>query len=108
MKYRKLGKTNIEVSEISLGCWTLGGLNWQDGTSIGWANVDESEISKAINYAIDNGVNNFDNADNYGNGRAERMLARVLGKRTNQFIISSKVGRSEGFFTFQHCCISVA
>jgi len=96
MKYRKLGKTNIEVSEISLGCWTLGGLNWQDGTSIGWANVDESEISKAINYAIDNGVNNFDNADNYGNGRAERMLARVLGKRTNQFIISSKVGWFSG------------
>ena len=96
MRYRKLGKTNIEVSEISLGCWTMGGLNWQDGSSIGWANVNESEINRAINYAIDNGVTHFDNADNYGNGRAERMLARVLGERTSQFIISSKVGWFSG------------
>ncbi|MBU0475806.1 MAG: aldo/keto reductase [Bacteroidetes bacterium] len=96
MRYRKLGKTNIEVSEISLGCWTMGGLNWQDGSSIGWANVDESEINRAINYAIENGVTHFDNADNYGNGRAERMLARVLGERTSQFIISSKVGWFSG------------
>jgi aryl-alcohol dehydrogenase-like predicted oxidoreductase len=92
MKYRKLGKSNIEVSEISLGCWTMGGLNWVDGMPNGWANVNENEISEAINYAIDNGVNHFDNADVYGNGRAERMLARILGKRTNNFIIATKVG----------------
>lgn len=92
MKYRVLGNTDIEISEISLGCWTMGGLNWQDGRSIGWANVDETEIKKAINYAIENGVTHFDNADVYGNGRAERMLARILGNRTNQFVIATKVG----------------
>jgi aryl-alcohol dehydrogenase-like predicted oxidoreductase len=92
MKYRKLGKTNIEISEISLGCWTMGGLNWVNGQPNGWANVDEAEISSAINYAIDHGVNHFDNADVYGNGRAERMLARILGIRTNNFIIATKVG----------------
>lgn len=96
MKYRKLGKANVEVSEISLGCWTMGGLNWQNGTSIGWANVDENEIRNAINFGIENGVNHFDNADNYGNGRAERMLSRILGDRTNQQIISSKVGWFSG------------
>jgi aryl-alcohol dehydrogenase-like predicted oxidoreductase len=92
MKYRKLGKSNIEVSEISLGCWTMGGLNWVNGDPNGWANVDEKEITEAINYAIDNGVNHFDNADVYGNGRAERMLARILGSRTNNFVIATKIG----------------
>jgi len=92
MKYRKLGKSEIEVSEISLGCWTMGGLNWVNGMPNGWANVDEKEVAEAINYAIDQGVNHFDNADVYGNGRAERMLARILGDRTNNFIISTKVG----------------
>jgi myo-inositol catabolism protein IolS len=92
MKYRKLGKSNIEVSEISLGCWTMGGLNWVNGDPNGWANVDENEVAQAINYAIDHGVNHFDNADVYGNGRAERMLARILGNRTNNFIIATKVG----------------
>ena len=92
MKYRKLGKTSIEVSEISLGCWTMGGLNWVNGDPNGWANVDEKEVTEAINYAIDHGVNHFDNADVYGNGRAERMLARILGNRTNNFVIATKIG----------------
>jgi len=92
MKYRKLGKTDIEVSEISLGCWTMGGLNWVNGDPNGWANVDENEIREAVNYAIDHGVTHFDNADVYGNGRAERMLARILWKRSNNFIISTKIG----------------
>lgn len=92
MKYRILGKTDVKVSEISLGCWTMGGLNWVDGVANGWANVNEKEIEEAINYAIDQGVNHFDNADVYGNGRAERMLARILGNRTNNFIIATKIG----------------
>jgi len=70
----------------------MGGLNWVNGKPAGWANVDESEIAEAINYAIDQGVNHFDNADVYGNGRAERMLARILGRKTNNFIIATKVG----------------
>ncbi len=92
MNYRKIGKSDVEISEISLGCWTMGGLNWVDGVPNGWANVDENEVAEAINYAIDQGVNHFDNADVYGNGRAERMLGRILDKRTNNFIIATKVG----------------
>lgn len=96
MKYRKLGKSDIAVSEISLGCWTLGGLNWVDGRPNGWANVDEDEAIKAVHLAMDKGVNHFDNADVYGNGRAERMLAKALGSCSRDVVIASKVGHFPG------------
>ncbi len=96
MNYRKLGRTDVKVSEISLGCWTLGGQNWRDGQPIGWADVDEAEAAAAVGYALDQGVNHFDNADVYGNGRAERMLARALGGRVNDVVIATKVGHFEG------------
>ncbi len=92
MKYRKLGKSDISVSEISLGCWTLGGLNWNGGISCGWANVDEKEATRAIHWAIEKGVNHFDNADVYGNGRAERLLARALGSKSKEVVIATKLG----------------
>jgi myo-inositol catabolism protein IolS len=99
MKYRKLGNSELSVSEISFGCWTMGGLNWVNGRSNGWANVDENEIAAGIKLALDKGVNHFDNADVYGNGRAERMLARVLdrlGVRSSDVIIATKVGHFPG------------
>lgn len=93
MNYRKIGNTDIDISEISLGCWTLGGLNWEDGKiANGWTPVIESEATEAIQYAIENGVNHFDNADVYGNGKAERVLAKALDKKNKDVIISSKVG----------------
>lgn len=92
MQYRKLGNTGIEISTISLGCWTMGGLSWIEGRPNGWPNVNEKEISEAVDYAIDQGVNHFDNADVYGDGRAERMLAKVLGKKNKNMIIATKVG----------------
>src|SRR5262245_37751617 len=99
MKYRNLGTTDVKVSEISLGCWTMGGLNWVNGTPNGWANVNEDEITAAIKLGIDKGVNHFDNADVYGNGKAERMLARVLDKlglQSTKFIIATKIGHFPG------------
>src|SRR5262245_50756131 len=99
MNMRELGRTGVKVSEISLGCWTMGGLNWVNGSPNGWANVDEDEITQAIKAGVDAGVNHFDNADVYGNGRAERMLKRVfdrLGLKTNDFIVATKVGHFPG------------
>lgn len=99
MEHRSLGKSDVKVSEVSLGCWTMGGLNWVDGTPNGWANVDEAEITRAIKVAIDSGVHHFDNADVYGNGRAERMLAKSfsdLGLNSNDFVIATKVGHHKG------------
>jgi aryl-alcohol dehydrogenase-like predicted oxidoreductase len=99
MKYRTLSSSGIKVSEISFGCWTMGGLNWVDGQANGWANVDEDEIVRAIKAGLDAGVNHFDNADVYGNGRAERMLERALkklGVKSTDVIIASKVGHMPG------------
>jgi len=99
MNYRQLGTSDIKVSEISFGCWTLGGLNWVNGIPNGWANVDEDEVTKAIKLALDAGVNHFDNADVYGNGRAEQMLARVLdrlGVKNTEVIIATKIGHFPG------------
>ncbi|GAB4319832.1 MAG: aldo/keto reductase [Candidatus Sumerlaeia bacterium] len=96
MQYRTLAGTNVKVSEISLGCWTLGGLNWVNGVPNGWANVDEDEAIRAIHFALDHGVNHFDNADVYGNGRAERLLARALNGRSQDVIIATKVGHFPG------------
>src|SRR5439155_6406953 len=103
MKYRELGTSGVKVSEISFGCWTMGGLNFVNGSPNGWANVDEEEITRGIKAAIDKGVNHFDNADVYGNGRAERMLARVLdrlGVKSIDVIIATKIGWFPG--TAQH------
>ena len=99
MNYRRLGSSDIQVSEMSLGCWTIGGLNYIEGKATGWANVDEGEITAAVKTAVDHGVNHFDNADVYGNGRSERMLARVLanlGLKSEDFVIASKVGHFRG------------
>lgn len=99
MNYHALGTSDVKVSEISLGCWTMGGLNWVNGTANGWANVNEDEITAAIKRAVDAGVNHFDNADVYGNGKAELMLARVLkrlGLKSTDFVIATKVGHFPG------------
>ena len=99
MQYRELGKSGVLVSEISLGCWTMGGLNWVDGIPNGWANVEEEEITRAVKAAVDAGINHFDNADVYGNGRAERLLAKVLhrlGLKSTDFVIASKIGHFRG------------
>ena len=99
MEYRKLGTSDVKVSEISLGCWTMGGLNWVEGSPNGWADVNEDEIAEAVRRAVDAGVNHFDNADVYGNGRAEQMLCRVLrrlGLKSEDFVIASKIGHYRG------------
>lgn len=99
MKYRNLGASDVKVSEISFGCWTMGGLNWVNGSPNGWANVDETEITAGIKAALDAGVNHFDNADVYGNGKAEQMLNRVLkklGVASTSVVIATKIGHFPG------------
>ncbi len=101
MRYHQIGNTDVKVSEIGFGCWTMGGPNYsvENGAPIGWADVDESDVRAGIKAGLDHGVNHFDNADVYGNGRAERMLCDVLhnlGVSATDIVIASKVGHMKG------------
>ncbi|MBI4041679.1 MAG: aldo/keto reductase [Deltaproteobacteria bacterium] len=97
MQYRNIQGTDLKVSEISLGCWTLGGPNWNfRGISCGWPAVEEKEAIQAIRWAIEKGVNHFDTADVYGDGHAERLLAKGLGSKRNDVIIATKIGYYKG------------
>lgn len=79
----------------------MGGPNWSttDGVPIGWADVDEGDVLAGIKAGVDAGVNHWDNADIYGNGRAERMLAdafRKLGVDRSKQVVATKVGHARG------------
>ncbi|MBV8570120.1 MAG: aldo/keto reductase [Acidobacteriaceae bacterium] len=84
MKYRSLGRTGWQVSEISFGAWAIGGA---------WGGVDDRTSLAALNKAIDLGVNFIDTADVYGDGRSERLLAQLKRDRKEQIIIATKAGR---------------
>jgi len=84
MKYRELGRTGWKVSEISFGAWAIGG---------SWGDVDDRESLAALHRSVDLGVNFFDTADVYGDGRSERLLARLRRERSEEIIIATKAGR---------------
>lgn len=79
----------------------MGGPNWSvaNGQAIGWADVNEDEVLAGIKAGIDSGVNHWDNADIYGNGKAERLLASLLAKlgvKRETQVIATKVGHMKG------------
>ena len=84
MNYRELGRTGWKVSEISFGAWAIGG---------SWGNVEDNESLSALNRALDLGVNFFDTADVYGDGRSERLFARLRRERKELFFVATKAGR---------------
>jgi aryl-alcohol dehydrogenase-like predicted oxidoreductase len=84
MKYRELGRTGWKVSEISFGAWAIGG---------SWGNVEDRDSLAALHAALDGGVNFFDTADVYGDGRSERLLAKVKKERNEKFYVATKAGR---------------
>ena len=94
---RRLGRSNLEVSAMGLGCWAIGGpWDWleADGSTSpsGWAQVDDAESIRAIHYALDAGINFFDTAANYGCGHSERVLSQAIAGRRDQVILATKFG----------------
>jgi len=84
MQSRRLGKTGWDVSEIGFGAWAIGG---------SWGETDEEESLAAMHAAVDAGVTFFDTADVYGDGRSERLIARLLKEREERLVVATKFGR---------------
>lgn len=94
MLTRILGRSNIQVSAIGMGCWAIGGPWWRGTTPVGWSKVNDDESIRAIHRAIDRGVNFFDTADAYGCGHSERVLGQALEGKRHQVVIATKFGQT--------------
>ena len=83
MEYRKFGQTKVDISAIGFGCWEIGG---------GYGSIEETDFIKAINRALEIGINSFDTAEAYGFGASEKSLAKALGSRRKDAVITTKFG----------------
>src|SRR5262245_41834720 len=85
MERRRLGRSDLHVSVIGFGAWAIGG---------SWGTVDDEESMRALHAAIDVGTNFVDTADVYGDGRSERLIARLRRERRGETIyVATKAGR---------------
>jgi aryl-alcohol dehydrogenase-like predicted oxidoreductase len=85
VRYRKLGRSEIKVSEIGFGAWTIG-LDW-------WGKkIDDDEAIKMLKKAYDLGINFFENADMYGKGKTEKIIGQVFKDMRNEIVYSTKWG----------------
>jgi aryl-alcohol dehydrogenase-like predicted oxidoreductase len=84
MKYRTLGDTDIAVSEVGFGVWTVS-TGW-------WGEVDDERSVRLLREAKESGINYFDTADTYGSGKGETLLADAFGDVRDEVVISTKIG----------------
>ena len=84
MKFRQLPRTDLMLSEVGFGVWTVA-TNW-------WGKLEDAERAALLENAVELGINFFDTADTYGDGFGEEILARVLGHKRNDIVIATKFG----------------
>ncbi len=89
---RNLGRSNIGINAIGMGCWAIGG-EWKfDTQAAGWGTVNDLESIAAIQAAVEMGVTFFDTAANYGAGHSEVILGKALGANRAKVVIATKFG----------------
>jgi aryl-alcohol dehydrogenase-like predicted oxidoreductase len=87
MKKRLFGDSGIKVSEVGLGCWQLGGDCW--------GNINDQTAYEILSTAVDNGINFFDTANVYGNGRSELLIGNFLKDCSEEIFVATKLGRGQ-------------
>lgn len=84
MKYRRLGRSGLEVAVVGLGCNNFGRA------------LDAESTERVVRTALDCGITFFDAADSYGEGRSEEYLGRALRGRRHEAVVATKVGWALG------------
>ena len=90
MNTRLFSTSGIAIGEIGLGCWQLGGSDW--------GNLDDGLAIDILSAAVDSGVNFFDTADVYGNGRSEALIGQFLKQCSQEIFVATKLGRAGDLF----------
>jgi len=80
MELRNVGRSGLRVSVLGLGCNAFG------------MRCDAGETSRIVSAAIDAGINFFDTADSYGDGRSEEFLGKALAGKRDQLVVATKFG----------------
>ena len=88
----KLGRTGLEISRMGLGSWAIGGPCMDNGTQMGWGDVDDEQSIRSIHMALDAGVNYLDTANIYGAGHSEEVVGRAIQGRRDKVVVSTKFG----------------
>ncbi len=86
MQHRRLGNSDLELSEVGFGAWAIGGGNW----AFGWGEQDKEEAVGAIRRALELGVNWIDTAAVYGLGRSEELVAEAIEGMRHEVILATK------------------
>ena len=93
LQTRRLGRSDLYVSALGLGCWAIGGAMAAGDQPRGWAGVDDTDAVRALRRAVDLGVTLFDTADSYGAGHSERVLSTVLAAHP-EVLVATKFGNT--------------
>ncbi|MDR1330758.1 MAG: aldo/keto reductase [Tannerella sp.] len=96
MKKEKLGKSDIDISAMTVGCWPFGGGEY-------WGEQSQKDVDSVVHAALDLGVNTFDTAEMYNNGESERSLGLALKGRRHEAVVISKISPSNCHRVREHC-----
>lgn len=97
MRKITLGRTEVEVSAISLGTWSYGGSNKSGKRSVGWSGQTDDDSTAALTRAWELGINHWDTADVYGDGRSEQVIGSMWDEiPRSDIFLATKVGWDMG------------